>query len=122
MALKLKERTFRRVPRNSELSIKTTAVSGSTYFLNGRLDRHSTNKKRWSHTQLRNKTVRTTLSQSGVYLARITASFTGTGNSTVKVEATIRKPDGSQHGSTWSASLFGKKGDTARAKIRVRMS
>lgn len=122
MALKLKEKTFRRVPKNSVLSIKTIVVTGSTYFLNGRLDRGSTNKKRWTHKQLKNKTVKYTLSQSGVSLARIHASFTGTSNSTVKVEASIKKPDGTQHGSTWSASLFGKKGDTARAKIRVRVS
>ena len=77
MALKLKEKTFRKVPKNSVLSIKTTVAKGTTYFLNGRVDRGTTNKKRWTHKQLNQKTVKYTLKDSGVSLARVTAAFTG---------------------------------------------
>lgn len=122
MALKLKEKTFRKVPKNSVLSIKTTVAKGTTYFLNGRVDRGTTNKKRWTHKQLNKKTVKYTLKDSGVSLARVTAAFTGTKNVTVKTEVSIKKPDGSQHGSMWTSTQFGKKGDIGRTKIRVRVS
>ena len=122
MALKLKERTYRRVPKNSILEIRVTPKSGTDYTLNGRLDHGTTKKKSWTHAQLKNKTVRYTLKDSGTNNARISIAFSGTANSTVEVEAKIIKPDKSQHSTTWTTSLFGKKGDVGRAKVRVRVS
>lgn len=118
MALKLKEKTYR-VPKGSVVKVTTKKVSGSSYFLNGRVDRGSTTKKSWSHSDLHEKTVRYTAIEAGKHLARFTVSFTGSSNSSAKVEVSVAKPDGSAHGSQWTASFTGKKGDNARAKIRV---
>ena len=122
MALKLKERTYRRVKKDSILSIKTTAVTGTSYILSGLVDRNTVVKKRWKHEKLKDKTVKFTLKESGVYLARVASAYSGTNNSSIKIEASVKKPDGTQHGSKWTVTQFGKNGDISRAKIRLRMS
>lgn len=121
MALKLKERTYRRVPIDSIIEIKTSPVTGSGYTLNGRVDQSGSKKKSWTHAQLKNKIVKYTLKASGTSIARIAAAFSSAGNSSVKVRVKIIRPDKKQHSKTWNASLFGKNGDVARAKIRVRV-
>lgn len=118
MTLKLEEKTYR-VPRGSAVKVATSRVSGSNFFLNGRVDKGSATKKRWSHSDLSGKSVQYSASESGKHLVRVTVAFTGTHNSSVKVEVSVTKPDGSGHGSPWTVTFTGKKGDSARAKIRV---
>lgn len=122
MALRLEERTYWRVPQESTLEIRATPQAGTAYTLNGRVDRGSTRLKTWRHTQLNNRTVTCRLDETGTTIARVAAAFTGTATSSVRIEAKIEKPDGTQHSTTWTVALGGKNGDVSRAKIRVRVS
>lgn len=118
MALKLKERTYNRVPRNSTLEFSVLPVKGTGYSLNGRVDHGGKLKRSLKHAQLKGKTVNVKLDKKGTTIVRVSSAFSGASNSSVKVTAKVIKPDGKQFSRTWNATLTGKKDDVARAKIR----
>lgn len=121
MAMQLEQRTYVRVPKNSVIHVTVKPKSGTGYHLNGRVDKGDSKKKSWSHSALKNKTVKYKFTAGGGYFVRVSSHFTGSSQAEVEIAVKVMKPDGAQHSTSWSTVLKGKNNDLSRAKITLRV-
>lgn len=99
------------VPDGSELELTLASESEDFTAMGEARDSTTPDKalKKWTHTQLVNKTVKLPLESPERYVVLIDVVFTGQKQATVDMEAKIVRSDGSMHSKPWQTSMSGKK-------------
>jgi hypothetical protein len=109
-----------RVPDGSKLEVSVTKDSG-TIVGAARFRRDDGTEEEWVHSQLSPGPKTKLLRSPHDYAVTLRVEFTGAGTSGATIDARIVKPGGDVHGSPYSYSVTGAKGDDARATVFIQM-
>jgi hypothetical protein len=108
-----------KVPDGAKLSVWVVPKAG-TFTCGARLRRGNGTEEEWVQSQLVPGPKNTTVRSPEVYVVTALVAFTGSGTNTAEINATVTKPDGSQHGSAYAYEVSGTRGEFARATILVQ--
>ncbi|MEO1594791.1 MAG: hypothetical protein AAFS02_06045 [Pseudomonadota bacterium] len=122
MANKVRPLNFIQVRKGSRLLVTVDHQLGSKYRLSATAYLDSVQKDSWSHSELKDKTIRYALTKVGNYTLPVYMTATGDDNNEVEVTANIEKPDGTKRPRSKSATLTAKKKkDAAMVLILVQV-